>query len=130
MMTFLRSLAVLVLFSVPGSAQQIIADYDARLGPQDRVNSRGVPLGNLCAIVQQDRANYHRFGRRDSFDTFDPIFADKGMRGLIARTCETAPGFEYLWTAVPNGGGFGYIVRVLVLNDNGTFRVVLSERAG
>lgn len=45
--------------------------YGCRISAQDRVNSRGVKLYRLRDILAQDRANYHRFGRRDRVDQWD-----------------------------------------------------------
>ncbi|SMD02917.1 hypothetical protein [Primorskyibacter flagellatus] len=122
--------AVVVALAVPAAAQHIIAVYDARLGPLDRVNSSGRPLGDLCAVIQQDRANYHRFGKRDRVDDFDPIFGDPAMRSLIPSSCRLESGHEYLRDAVFNNQGFGIIVRVRVLNNNGALQLLVSERAG
>ncbi len=125
-------IAVVATFSLVGqvAAQQILAVYDARLGPQDRVNSSGQPLRDVCAVVQQDRANYHRFGIRDPVDDGDPVFGDRDMRALIASGCSLEPGYEYLVDAIFNSQGYGVIVRVQVIEDGGRVRVLVSERAG
>lgn len=59
------------------------AQYCARLGPDDHVNSSGVRLNTVGAVIQQDRANYHEFGLRDRGDQDDPIFHDKTSRGAL-----------------------------------------------
>lgn len=112
------------------AAQDVLAIYDARLDPHDLVNSSGQPLGSVCAAVQQDRANYHRFNKRGQVDDSDPIFADKTMRARIAGSCRIMPGHEHLRKAVFGGAGYGIIVRVQVLNDAGTLQILVSERAG
>lgn len=114
----------------PAAAQQALAVYDARLGSQDLVNSTGQPQKDLCAVIQQDRANYHRFGKRDAPDEADPIFGDPAMRSKIASSCRVEPGYEYLHDTVFNSDGYGVIVRVRVLNTNGNLQVIVSERAG
>ncbi|MEM6467203.1 MAG: hypothetical protein AAF679_11965, partial [Pseudomonadota bacterium] len=45
-------------------AQSLLVEYYALLGPADAASSRGAELDDLCAIVQQDRANWHRFNKR------------------------------------------------------------------
>ena len=130
MRAILLGCALVMALAVPAAAQQIVAVYDARLGPQDRVNSGGQPLADLCAVIQQDRANYHRFGNRDAVDDADPVFADPAMRSRIASSCRPEPGFEYVRDAVFDNQGFGLIVRVRVLKTNGTLQLLVSERAG
>ncbi|UWR39483.1 hypothetical protein [Sulfitobacter sp. W074] len=119
-----------IAFTSSAAAQNIMAIYDARLDPHDLVNSSGQPLGSVCAAVQQDRANYHRFRKRGQADDSDPIFADKTMRARIAGNCAIMPGHEHLRKAVFSGIGYGIVVRVQVLNDAGTLKVLVSERAG
>lgn len=85
-----------VLFSGPTAlAEEIyIGGYMALLGPEDRVNSRGVALQNAAAIVRQDRANYHKFGIRHAKDQPDPWFdapaARQAMQPLLVITPGTA----------------------------------------
>lgn len=78
-------LAVLLAISAPvtASAQQLIGWYYATLGPNDLYNSSGVRLGNLGAILQQDRANVHRFGISDAGDQGDPFFGNRAVRSQI-----------------------------------------------
>jgi hypothetical protein len=64
-------------------AQETIGSYYAALGPQDYRNSRGLPLTSFADVLQQDRANYHRFGRRDPYDQGDPFFGKSAMRSAI-----------------------------------------------
>lgn len=130
MNSFFLGCAAVLAFASSAAAQDIMAIYDARLDPHDLVNSSGQPLGSVCAAVQQDRANYHRFKKRGQVDDSDPIFADKTMRARIAGNCVIKPGHEHLHTAVFSGIGYGIIVRVEVLNDAGTLKVRVSERAG
>ncbi len=87
-------------------------------------------MGNICAVVQQDRANYHRFGKRDSVNDPDPVFGDPAMRARIGSACFLKPGYDYLPNAVFDGQGYGVIVRVRVLNNNGKLQLLISERAG
>lgn len=85
----------LLLAPVAAQAQQLIGSYYALLGPQDHVNSSGTRLTDFGAILQQDRANYHRFGRAEELDEFDPIFGDAGQRARIPS----------IWTLGPRGSG-------------------------
>ncbi|MDF3362709.1 hypothetical protein HLM50_16695 [Sulfitobacter sp. Ks41] len=130
MNNFFIGCAAALAFAGSAAAQDIMAVYDARLDPHDLVNSNGQPLGSVCAAVQQDRANYHRFKKRGQADDPDPIFANRTMRARIAGSCIIKPGHEHLHRAVFSGIGYGIIVRVEVLNDAGALKVLVSERAG
>lgn len=60
-----------------------LGSYSAVIGPGDVRNSSGAPLKRIGAVIQQDRANFHRFGVRDLGDQDDPVFADRANRALI-----------------------------------------------
>lgn len=92
---FLALLSLPALMPLPAAAQQLIGSYHALLGPQDHVNSNGVRLTDFGAILQQDRANFHRFGRADGLDQWDPVFADPAQRARIPS----------IWTLGPSGSG-------------------------
>ncbi|MFD1511567.1 hypothetical protein [Lacimonas salitolerans] len=86
MIVFSRILAVVAVTGLGGAgamAQETIGSYYAALGPQDYVNSKGARLRDFGAILQQDRANYHRFNRRDPQDQGDPFFGDAQRRAMI-----------------------------------------------
>lgn len=120
--------AALALLAAPASAQNIMGEYTAAISSQDRVNSNGQPLGNFCAMVQQDRANYHRFGKRDEIDSFDPVFSDRTLRGRIVNTCEFTG--SAAWLAERAKGGYDVYIAVRILDDGGQMRVQISELAG
>lgn len=60
-----------------------IAVYKTRLGEQDHFNSKGKELKSAAGIIRQDRANYHRFQKRDPQDEYDPVFSDKDNRAQM-----------------------------------------------
>ena len=64
--------------------------YYTTLSPHDTYNSRGAPLNDVCAIVQQDRANVHRFGNPDR-ETPDSFFTNTERRAMIAGKCDLGP---------------------------------------
>jgi hypothetical protein len=86
----------LTLLAPMARAQALIGEYYALIGPADFYNSSGARLGDFGAILQQDRANYHRFGRRDDLDGWDPIFGDPAQRARIPQIWQIAPGSEYI----------------------------------
>ncbi|WP_223274694.1 hypothetical protein [Tateyamaria sp. syn59] len=113
----------------PAQAQQLIAEYYTLLTGADLRNSRGVPIGDFCGIVQQDRANHHRFGIRHDGDQWDPIFADRAARAQIASTCQLAAGSEYIPSMIAQYGTRYVWVRVYGSGGWPTL-VLVSEGAG
>lgn len=78
----LGAVSVMVCFAMPLSAE-VLSSYYTTISANDRVNSRGVPLSDFGAMLQQDRANYHRFGRPDPGDQSDGFFMVAEMRASI-----------------------------------------------
>ena len=79
-------LATIILFGLLiGSviAQDYSALYEARLSEQDHQSSSGAKLGSVAAILRQDRANYHKFNKRDGEDQSDSFFSNAKNRGLL-----------------------------------------------
>jgi hypothetical protein len=77
-------LTLAVLLPSAGAAQQT-GSYLTFISQNDIFNSSGTRLTNVAAIIQQDRANFHRFGVRDPDDKADPWFADRAMRATISQ---------------------------------------------
>lgn len=61
-----------------------LTSFRARLSAADHKASDGFPLKAVGMIIQQDRANYHRFAKRDAEDTSDDVFADQQARAKLA----------------------------------------------
>ncbi|MBV9657111.1 MAG: hypothetical protein JO295_03270 [Verrucomicrobia bacterium] len=57
--------------------------YRARLSTRDHFNSDGQRLKTAAEVIRQDRANYHRYLRRDPEDTGDPVFGDAAARASL-----------------------------------------------
>ncbi|WP_341212268.1 hypothetical protein [uncultured Limimaricola sp.] len=106
--------AALAILAPSASAQEVITSYAAWLSPNDMVNSRGVRLTDIAAILQQDRANYHRFGRRDEGDGTDGLFASRDMRSRIPDLYARGPGAPaYILDDIRSGRGHYVWVRVI-----------------
>ncbi|SPJ24244.1 hypothetical protein [Palleronia abyssalis] len=69
------------------NAQGVMFEYFATLSPRDTYSSEGVALNSVCAIVQQDRANVHRFGNPDGEEP-DPFFTTSERRAMIQGKCD------------------------------------------
>ncbi|MDJ1008588.1 MAG: hypothetical protein QNJ13_12275 [Paracoccaceae bacterium] len=126
--TLAIGLAGLWLTVTPAAAEQLMFQYYAMLTPQDTYNSRGAPLGSVCAIVQQDRANVHKFGKRDAADEVDPFFTSPERRAMIAGKCDYQQGHHTVERIRSQVIGF-VLVRVYG-QGGGVTRVQISEAAG
>lgn len=69
---------------VPTKAEGYIVSYVFEINPQDRVNSRGVALNDALALIQQDRANMHRFNAPGYLDEWDSFFTELDQRSMIS----------------------------------------------
>ena len=78
-------LVFLILFGSFVYAQNPREIYMARISENDKYNSRGMRLNSVAAIIRQDRANYHKFYRRDRGDSSDNFFSSKRNRGILER---------------------------------------------
>jgi len=52
-----------------------VCSYVARLSERDHSASDGFRLKDAASIIRQDRANFHKFSRRDEEDETDSFFA-------------------------------------------------------
>jgi len=59
--------------------------YHARISQRDHYGKNGQKLKGVGIILQQDRANYHKYHKRDREDTGDNRFDTRGNRNKIKR---------------------------------------------
>ncbi len=59
--------------------------YYARISQRDHYGKNGQKLKGVGIILQQDRANYHKYHKRDREDTGDNRFDTRGNRNKIKR---------------------------------------------
>lgn len=69
----------------PAAAKQepMLESYCAQLSARDHFNSNGQRLTTAAAIIRQDRANYHKFGKRDPGDQNDSFFRNTANRARL-----------------------------------------------
>ncbi len=123
----------MLLLGIPtiSKANSLIVDYYSLLGPADAYNSRGEPLNDLCAIVQQDRANWHRFGNREQSDSGDYFFDSTDRRAMMAGRCEYDRGYYSNPGSRIRNGSRSFYVYVRVFGNSGQIsRVLIDEGAG
>lgn len=92
---FSRAVAAALLLGFATFAAQaqkddsrMLGGYDLWIGQQDLYNSRGERLTEFWQVIRQDRANYHRFGRGDAQDDWDPYFSDAENRAWLERALQ------------------------------------------
>ncbi|MEO1240239.1 MAG: hypothetical protein AAFW64_11510 [Pseudomonadota bacterium] len=113
--------------AMPVGAQSPMFEYYTMLTPGDTFNSRGAPLNDVCAIIQQDRANVHRFGNPDG-DPPDPFFTTADRRAMIAGRCDYVRSYHTVDRIRSQFIGF---VRVVVYGSGGVVtRLQIFEAAG
>ncbi len=102
-----------VLASAPGArAQELLAEYYTLIAGSDLYNSRGEKLGSLDAFLQQDRANFHRFGMAQPDDGWDPLFSSTGARQAIPRLYAAGGGNPQIEAQMRQHGSAYILVRV------------------
>ncbi len=107
MLQFIRCAIVLVavtaLQPVAANAQELLASYTARLSSKDHFNSSGARLRSAAAIIRQDRANFHRYGRRDPQDQWDSFFASKANCARMERMLNRGTSTRAVRSRIVNG---------------------------
>ena len=83
--------AGLLLGSLLGGAahaDDMLGSYVARISDRDHQASDGYALDSAAQMVRQDRANWHKFHRRDSDDEGDGWFRTNDQRADLQRMLE------------------------------------------
>ena len=122
-----------LMFATPtlAQAETLMFEYFSGLGPADAYNSRGQPLDDFCGIVQQDRANWHKFGKRENLDSPDPFFDSPQRRAMITGNCQFDRGYFANPGVRIRSGTRQFYVYVRVFGSGGQVtRVLISEGAG
>ncbi len=77
-----------ICIAFPVMAEDFMFSYNTELSSADAYSSSGQPLEGWCSLIQQDRANWHRFGKRDGDDQPDPFFDRPEHRAMIQGKCD------------------------------------------
>lgn len=102
--------------TLPAKAGELIESYVAQLSSADHFNSNGERLTTVAAIIRQDRANFHRFGIRDSLDESDDFFEDKDNRALMEKFISRGRISKEARNAIVNGTP---VIRVDIFREEG-----------
>lgn len=76
---------LVVGFSATAQADEFLGSYVARISDEDHFASDGYRLESAAQMVRQDRANYHKFHRRDREDERDRWFRGNDDRARLER---------------------------------------------
>lgn len=128
---FRAILAFALLAPLPLVAQEWreLAYYIAEIGPEDMRNSRGDRVASLGGVLQQDRANFHRFGIRHRHDQHDPLFANRAMRATIPDLVRAGGDFRGSFSQMALRGQ-SFVVNVFVCGYGQTPSVIYLAGAG
>lgn len=72
-------------FAATAQADEFVGSYVARISDEDHFASDGYKLDSAAQMVRQDRANYHKFHRRDRDDERDAWFRSNDDRARLER---------------------------------------------
>jgi len=101
--------------------------YKAVIGNNDLQNSSGANLTTLGSMLRQDRANYHKFSRRDPGDEFDPVLADEKERAAFESATNAAYP-DYFVDPLYWDAEFGTVFSVSYWRCGDAPRVVVEEQ--
>jgi hypothetical protein len=104
-----------ILSASAGKAQQPVESYVAFLSEADHFNSSGERLRTAAGIIRQDRANFHRFGRRDQADENDSFFSDAANREALEQMLEHGHASPGVISRIVNGTA---LIRVDIFRSN------------
>ncbi|KAB0538100.1 hypothetical protein HNQ68_001869 [Pseudochrobactrum saccharolyticum] len=90
-------------------AEKPLESYYARLSAEDHFNSAGKRLTSAAAIIRQDRANYHVYGKRDQEDEPDYTFSSKENRARFERMAAKGKFYDGTEKAILNGTPLIYV---------------------
>ncbi len=68
----------------PSDLDNLIVSYFTGIDQFDHYNSRGVRLLDARQVIQQDRANVHKFGKTGPEDSYDSYFTSVNRRSQIS----------------------------------------------
>lgn len=115
------SLAIFAATLSLASADTTISSYQAVFSNKDFFSSSGASLKGTAAVIQQDRANFHKFFKRDGIDTDCGFFSSAAnraqipamlKRGGVSESLLGGPDDESLWgvTIMQNNNGQYYLI--------------------
>lgn len=90
-------------FLSASNAGTLIESYSAQLSTRDHYNSSGARLKDAAAIIRQDRANFHKFNKRDAADQSDKFFSSVQNRGVLETLLKRGSSSASAQNSIVNG---------------------------
>lgn len=84
------ALLAALVWTGTASADSFLGSYVARISARDHYASDGYPLDSAAQMVRQDRANWHKFGKRDPDDENDVWFRTNAQRERLQSMLQRA----------------------------------------
>jgi len=101
--TILSILLVTMAGLAGALADTLRESYTAVLSERDHFNSNGDRLDNAAAIIRQDRANFHKLGKRDPGDESDKFFASAENRDILEQLLKRGHSNPAILRTIING---------------------------
>lgn len=106
--TGLIALGVALLLGASTHAGDVL--FSAKLSEKDHFNSSGQRLTSVAAIIQQDRANYHKWNKRDPEDQPDGgLFSSSKARAQLGEDLAKVKISDSLRKKILNGTPVIYV---------------------
>lgn len=99
----LLTISGLLLVAGTTHADTLKESYVAVLSGRDHFNSNGDRLTSVAAIIRQDRANFHKFNKRDAGDTSDGYFDKASNRDVLEKLLERGSSTAAALKAIVDG---------------------------
>ncbi len=99
----ITALGGVLVLSSHAAADVLVESYEAVLSKRDHFNSAGERLDNVAAIIRQDRANFHKFGKRDEGDHGDTFFSKAKNREILERLLQRGRTTKAVMNSIVNG---------------------------
>ena len=121
------SLAIFAVTLSLASADTTISSYHAVFSNKDFFSSNGARLKGTAAVIQQDRANFHKFFKRDGSDTDCGFFSSAANRAQIPAMLKRGGVPESLLREIDEESLWGITI---MQNNNGQYYLIVNLLAG
>jgi hypothetical protein len=107
-----------------------VGSYHATFSKNDFLSSKGAKLSGAAAVIQQDRANYYKFNKRDESDTASAskFFKSAKNRAQIAAMVKRGGIND---ADIDTDTEYGTLMKVTIMkNSNGEYYLKMTLLAG
>lgn len=109
---------------------EYVDSYEATFSRNDFFSSSGKKLSGAASIIQQDRANYYKFNKRDGSDTASQsrFFQNAKNRAKISAMVKSGPTKD---SDIDSDFDYGTVEKITIMkNNNGQYYLKLTTLAG